>query len=317
MIKLKEAKDVRWLSHDAAIATVHCILPSLIASLEREATERGEPTAEGLVRFVKSYYFIATAHLLHKVLPHVSRLCRIFQKEDVDFTLLSPCVNATIAGVNSYTDDQLREVESALSSELKDYNIHTTEAQKQIQEKYITALVSQLKDRLPEVEELEAFSIFDPSKLPEESAEESFAAYGKDKIELLSSRYGNGDKADICKEGLYSEWVTLKPLLSQGYREVTCKDFLILISSDSTLTAMFPNFAVLASIALVIPVSTAECERCFSSMKRIKTILRNRMETETLDQLMRIANEGPEPEHFNFNKAADLWGSLRQRRITV
>ena len=69
-----------------------------------------------------------------------------------------------------------------------------------IQEKYITALVSQLKDRLPEVEEL---VIFDPSKLPEESAEESFAAYGRDKIEHLSSCYGEGDKADICKMYMY------------------------------------------------------------------------------------------------------------------
>lgn len=33
-IKLKEAKDVRWLSRDAAIATVLRTLPSLIASLE-------------------------------------------------------------------------------------------------------------------------------------------------------------------------------------------------------------------------------------------------------------------------------------------
>ena len=321
-IKLKEAKDVRWLSHDAAIATVLRILPSLIASLEREATERGEPMAEGLVRFVKSYNFIATAHLLHKVFPHISRLCRIFQKEDVDFTMLSPCVNATIAGVNSYKDDPLSEIESTLSTDLKDYSIRTTETQKtefqkKIQEKYITNLVSQLKDRLPEVKELEAFSIFDPSKLPEESAEENFTAYGKDKIEHLSSRYGEGDKADICKMGLSSEWITLKPLLSQSYREVKCKDFLILLSSDSTLMAMFPNFAVLASIALVVPVSTAECERCFSSMKRIKTVLRNRMDTKTLDQLIRISNEGPNPEHFDFNIAADLWGSRRQRRITV
>ena len=36
-----KAKDVSWLSYDAAVATV------LIASLEREASERGEPTAEG------------------------------------------------------------------------------------------------------------------------------------------------------------------------------------------------------------------------------------------------------------------------------
>ena len=48
-IKLKEAKDVRWLSHDAAVATLLRIFPSLMASLEREATERGEPIAEGLL----------------------------------------------------------------------------------------------------------------------------------------------------------------------------------------------------------------------------------------------------------------------------
>ena len=62
-IKLKEAKDVRWLSHDAAVATLLHILPSLRASLEREATEQREPTAESLLRFVKSHFFIATAHL--------------------------------------------------------------------------------------------------------------------------------------------------------------------------------------------------------------------------------------------------------------
>ena len=55
-IKLKEAKDVRWLSHDAAVATLLRIFPSLMASLEREATERGESTAEGSLRFVKSHF---------------------------------------------------------------------------------------------------------------------------------------------------------------------------------------------------------------------------------------------------------------------
>ena len=320
-IKLKEAKDVRWLSHDAAIATLLRTLPSLIASLDREASERGEPTAQGLLRFVKTHSFIATAHLLHKVLPHVSRLSRVFQKEDVDFTLLRPCVDATIAAVSLYKDDDLKEVDSTLSVDLKDYIIHTSDAmkddfRKQIQEKYVTALVTQLTSRLPDVGELEAFSVLDPSKLPQES-EEGYTTYGNDQLDLLCSRYGNGAKADIIIEGLHSEWVALKQLLSQRYRETKCKDLLILMSSDATLTTMFPNFAVLASIALIIPISTAECERCFSSMKRIKTTLRNRMETATLDQLMRISNEGPKPGEFNFDKAADLWGSLRQRRINV
>ena len=55
IIKLTQAKDFRWLSHDAAINSIIHTLPSLIASLEREATERSEPAAEGLAKFVKTY----------------------------------------------------------------------------------------------------------------------------------------------------------------------------------------------------------------------------------------------------------------------
>jgi hypothetical protein len=78
--------------------------------------------------------------------------------EDIDFTMLKPCVDATIAAVRAYKDYQLEEANATiiLCSDLKDYNIHTSEAQrsdfqKRIQDKYLSALVEQLKDRLPDV----------------------------------------------------------------------------------------------------------------------------------------------------------------------
>jgi len=85
-IKCKLAKDVRWLSHDNAIKAVIRTLPSILVSLDREASENGEPTAHGLYKFMKSYKFVATAYLLSDVLPHLSRLSRIFQKENVDLS---------------------------------------------------------------------------------------------------------------------------------------------------------------------------------------------------------------------------------------
>lgn len=117
------------------------ILPSLIASLDREASERGEPIASGLLRFVETYNFVATAHLLHKVLPHISRLSLIFQKEDVDFTLLRPCLVATISAVSAYKSDQLEEANLTLSSDLKDFDIDTSDRlkedfKKRVQETY-------------------------------------------------------------------------------------------------------------------------------------------------------------------------------------
>lgn len=87
--------------------------------------------------------------------------------------------------------------------------------------------------------------------------------------------------------------------------------------SESVLTReaiieLFPNMNKLFVHALVLPVSTVDCERCF---KRVKTTLRNRMSTTTLDSLLRIRIEGPESADFNFAEAAKKWASIRNRRL--
>ena len=88
IIKLKQAKDVRWLSHEAAISSILRTMPSLIACLEREASERKEPGAVGLVKSVKTYYFIACCKLLSMILPHMNRLSLLFQSEDVELSAI-------------------------------------------------------------------------------------------------------------------------------------------------------------------------------------------------------------------------------------
>ena len=79
---------------------------------------------------------------------------------------------------------------------------------------------------------------------------------------------------------------------------------------------MFPELAKLASIGALISVSTAECERAFSAMNHIKTDLRN-LKTSTLDCLMRISTEGPCIAQFNFERAADIWGGMHNRRLSI
>ncbi len=98
VIKCKQAKDVRWLSHDKAIKAIVSSLPSLLVSLDREASEKGEPIATGLLKFMKTYKCVACAYLMSDVLPHLSRLSKIFQKENVDFSLIQPRLQSTIDG---------------------------------------------------------------------------------------------------------------------------------------------------------------------------------------------------------------------------
>ena len=98
---------------------------------------------------------------------------------------------------------------------------------------------------------------------------------------------------------------------------MTMRQMFRLLCTDQSLRDMFPQLTKLSTIAALIPVSTAECERAFSSMNRIKTELRNCLKTSTLDCLMRISIEGPPLSVFNFERAADIWGGMRNRRLSV
>ena len=79
-LKLTKALDVRWLSHEKAVENLRKCLPSVITSLEREASEMHDAQALGLATFVKSYNFVATLLMLADVLPHH---CAKTQNSDV------------------------------------------------------------------------------------------------------------------------------------------------------------------------------------------------------------------------------------------
>ena len=95
------------------------------------------------------------------------------------------------------------------------------------------------------------------------------------------------------------------------------RELLTALVQQTSLQHIFPNLHKLAVIALVIPMSSADCERGFSALKRIKTRLRNRLSNRILNHLLTISIEGPKLEEFDFEKAADIWGAQKNRRITV
>ena len=110
-------------------------------------------------------------------------------------------------------------------------------------------------------------------------------AYGQDKIDYLQKHYGEGENPDVGDE-CASEWESMKRLLGERFKEKSMREMISVLTTDTSIQSLYSNLSRLASIAAIIPVSTAECERSFSAMKRIKTALRNRLKTTTLDCLM-------------------------------
>ena len=76
----------------------------------------------------------------------------------------------------------------------------------------------------------------------------------------------------------------------------------------------FSNLFGLVDLILTIPASTAECERGFSAMKRVKSELRTRLNTSTLSDLMIVMLESPSICDFEPLRACELWAEDCQRR---
>ena len=72
------------------------------------------------------------------------------------------------------------------------------------------------------------------------------------------------------------------------------------LTTNPQLQDMFPNLRKLCAIALVIPMSTADCERGFSALSRVKTDLYNRLSCKIVNALMTISIEGPKCDEFPF-----------------
>ena len=318
IIKLKQAKDVRWLSHKAAISSILSTMPS-IASLEREGSERHEPAAVGLVKFVKTYYYVACCKLLSKVLPHINRLSLLFQREDIDLSAIQRHLNATIHAIRQYCESDI-EATQLINGELSEFGVDVSQAKKdefkeRVQKKYVDNVIKQLELRFPHVDRLASFSLFDPSKLPDDHSK--MGTHGNDELKILCDLYGKGDNTDVDVDTLKAEWEGFRFLMLQTCRQLSMKDVLKMLVADKTISHLYPQLRKLAAIAIVLPVSTAECERAFSTMKRIKTALRNRLITPNLDHLMQISIDGPNHDDFDFIKAATSWGNQRQRRIRL
>ena len=82
------------------------------------------------------------------------------------------------------------------------------------------------------------------------------------------------------------------------------------------LKEAFPTLVKVIQISLTICVSSAQCERSFSALKRIKTYLRSTMKEQRLVDLASLSIECDISKHLDINEIIDSFAS-KNRRITL
>ena len=210
---------------------------------------------------------------------------------------------------------RLEELEQHLQGRLNDLEIMDSPRQRQefseIRRKFIDSVIENLKERFPHMDLLGAFSILDPSHQPGEITGD----YGWEEIRKLSNFYCDGPKP-IDPHDLRDEWISFRQQLP-SYRKKSPKEMCQLLTARPTLSCQYPNIQKLYNRMVVIPAHTADCERAFSCLKRVKTRLRSSLTAAHLNNLLTVRMEGPEIQAFNFDEAVSRWGELRNRRILI
>ncbi|XP_035683974.1 zinc finger protein 862-like [Branchiostoma floridae] len=324
-LTLKEAKDTRWLSHDLACKALYESLPAVIISLDHEAKQNGNAVASGLLKWLKSYKTLATLYLLCAVLPQLTSLSLCFQQSKVNLLEIHRVVETTVEVVSGMREGtasgRLSKLEQDLAAggRLAQFSISVSpelklQWQREVREPFIDHLLENLQDRFASTQLLSSFAILDPSLVPDDPMNEE---YGCAEVQCLATQYGGEVNGIVDPVALDDEWLSLRTYMRRGKGHLSQEQLVRSLLTDATLALLYPNMRLLASVLMVIPVSTADSERSFSTLKRIKTRLRSRLSNAVLNDLLTISIDGPHVNDFDFARAVTKWAGLKNRRIIV
>ena len=90
--------------------------------------------------------------------------------------------------------------------------------------------------------------------MPNEEAD--FSNYGDKNIDVLASHFNQ----TIDEEALALEWIGFKEMLISQFTQLSSSQVMQSLLQEE-VAPLYPELAKLAHIGLVIPISTATCER--------------------------------------------------------
>ena len=131
--------------------------------------------------------------------------------------------------------------------------------------------------------------------------------YSKDQLDTLSAYFQN----ETDRNRAQAAFLVFKHLKKSYKGSLSFSQFCCKLITE--LNDQYPDFANLARLALIIPVSSAPCERGFSVQNALKTKVRNRLNPERLNRLMFIKLVGPDVDQFDFPVAARLFENMKPR----
>ncbi|XP_054289677.1 zinc finger MYM-type protein 1-like [Macrosteles quadrilineatus] len=259
--------------------------------------------AVGLRSILKDEDFIFWLDFFNQILPHSDILYNQLQQTTIDcvkaFKFVGDFKTVVDRVRNSTMLDKPRDSEPESSKKRRRHD-----DQKRVVAKEVCDIItSGIDDRFTFVNHLSAAKLFQPSlfgefktKFPEKELHAAAELFSLNKTELkqeLNVIYNRDD---------FSTATGSLRLLNFVY--------------DNNLKDVLPESIKLLKIISTIPMTTSESERCFSTLKRIKTFTRSTMKQDRLSALAMCSIEKKLLSTLNFNeKVIDHFAGQKERRM--
>lgn len=266
--------------------------------------------ATNLVRTMEDPDFNYWLNFFHEVMPHVDTLYQQLQGRQIDATKVKRWTQNFIDGITNIRTKRAAENESDSDDDeppQKRRRVlrNKTESRRNLAVQACDVIIKEAKERFEFTAHLDASSLF---------IAENFKDFDKtfphEKFETTIDVFPDLDSARLKTE----------LMLLYSREEIRCATGAIPLLKfiiQNNLQNTFTEIVKLLNIIITMPMSTAEAERCFSTLKRIKDFLRNTMDQERLNALAMLSIEKDFIRHIpDFNKKViERFASDKNRRM--
>ncbi|XP_049319200.1 uncharacterized protein LOC111190798 [Astyanax mexicanus] len=243
--------------------------------------------------------------LFHQIMPHVDVLYQQLQKKDIDAVFIKRAIQRFTSSLQAIRDQDP-------STEKQQVAEGTTRSRRSLGPEEKLRLTKEVCDTIL-VHAKERFSFTDhlisATLLQGDMFEQHCRTFPAEALTTTIMAYPMLNKAKLKTE---------LSLIYESPEFKSCCGALALyqVLLKYNLQDTFSETVTLLNILITTPMTTAEAERCFSTLKRIKTFLRNAMGQERLNALAMLSMERELVRNMpDFNESViDHFAAFKERR---
>lgn len=293
----KRVKTSRWTGF---LAAVLCFSKNIVPAALHWSDEASDDfrARKFLVALSREVIWVGVA-VLCEVLSVWSVFTKTFERRGPSFSRIRDAVEKVTTSLNQLMTIKAEHsghfqiiAEALESKELVDRNIDIPDIRAHLPAKRFGTFMTQLCSKLLEsvasrftseiLDLLDAYRLLEPARVPQNAA--TRALYGFGDLKILQSHFSK-----VANEAqLLCQFLAVKNLMAEN-RDMTAQQFCeMCLLNDPEEMKEISEWLPLLAVELVVLDNSADAERAFSSMARVKTKSRNRLLDPTLDALMRI-----------------------------